>query len=1110
MHESHWREAWDLYQRLQDLPEDEREQHLTTSEGIQPQVIEEVRQLLAGGPPSEEIFRLGLTPDETPDIHGPLEQPGMVIGPYTLGDIVGEGGMGAVYRARQERPLRRTVALKLVKPGMDTRQVLARFELERQALAMMDHPHIARVLDAGTAPNGRPYFVMEFVEGVPITRFCDQHRLNIRERLQLFVPICQAIQHAHQKGIIHRDIKPSNILVTEQDGRAIPKVIDFGVAKAVGWEGADTITTQFGSLVGTLEYMSPEQAAFAVKDIDTRTDIYSLGVVLYEVLTGSTPVQREGSERLSLISILDHVRNDEPERPSMRAASQRTPQSTRTSAEIQGEIDWIVMKALEKPRERRYATANGLGRDIQRYLDGEPVEAAPPTRTYRLRKLAARYRVWIATAGAFAAVLVIGAAISVGQAVRATHAERTAISQRDRAVTAEQAATLQRDRALSAEQAAQQERDRALAAEKRVRQQQAVVVAEKHRADEEAATAKAINSFLQEDLLLQAATRRQSFPGERPDPDLKVRTALDRAAARVHSKFEGKPLIEASLENTLANAYQDLGIYPEAARHAGRAYELRRDQLGESHPDTLNAQTNLAIAFRSQGKYPQSETLLSKILEVQRKSIGSADPVTLASMHNLAALYRTMGKYDPAEKLYKEALEGKIRVLGEDHPDTLKTMNNLGHLFMYRSRYPEAEKILQRTISIRQRVLGGEHPDTLVSWMNLGLTYYSWGRNPEAEEVLLRVLNGQMRVLGKEHPDTLSTLNNLANVYNAQGKYSKGGALYSEALAITRKTMGKDNPGALLYMNNLSNSYVGEGRYAEAEALLKETRERQLALMGPNSPETMRTSLNLGVLYQLEGKYKIAEEQLKEIADSRRRLLGDKDQRTLYAQGALADNYIDEGKWQQASELNAYVMDLRRQTLSASHPSLLDSQLQKLRVLLGQGRNTEAESLGRELLDAVVRADGQVGLLTMRWKAVLAQALSRQGKYGEADAMLAPTLDVLERNMGQDAPVPLQVRLDLAAIRLNAGKPKEAEALLVEARKRLEANGSKGWLVYLCQSLLGRALKEQHRFAEAEPLLVAGQRGLEEQRESMPASYRAESEVTSQALASLYRASARK
>src|SRR5262245_11845950 len=383
---------------------------------------------------------LGGAPASSPTVDVPMtENPGMVIGPYKLIEQIGEGGMGTVWMAQQTEPVKRLVALKLIKAGMDSRQVIARFEAERQALALMDHPNIARVLDGGTTPSGRPYFVMDLFKGVPITRYCDEHHLTPRQRLELFVPVCLAVQHAHQKGIIHRDLKPSNVLVAHYDGKPIPKVIDFGVAKAAGQPLTEkTLITAFGSIVGTLEYMSPEQAEVNQLDIDTRSDIYSLGVLLYELLTGSPPFSRKELEKAGMLEMLRVIREKEPSKPSTKLstaeglpalAANRGTEPAKLTRLVRGELDWIVMKALEKDRNHRYETANGFARDVQRYLADEPVQAGPPSVSYRVRKFIRRRRGPVLAASVAVVLLVAGIVGTTWSMLRATHAEAEAVNE---------------------------------------------------------------------------------------------------------------------------------------------------------------------------------------------------------------------------------------------------------------------------------------------------------------------------------------------------------------------------------------------------------------------------------------------------------------------------------------------------------------------------------------------------------------------------------------------------------------------------------------------------------------------------------------------------------
>ncbi len=491
------------------------------------------------------------------------EGPGILIGPYKLLQEIGEGGMGTVYMAEQEHPVRRKVALKIIKPGMGSTQVIARFEAERQALALMDHPNIARVLDAGTTDAGRPYFVMELVNGIPITTYCDKARLTPRERLELFIPVCQAIHHAHQKGVIHRDVKPTNVLVTHYDGKPVPKVIDFGIAKATDQRLTEkTMFTQFGSIVGTLEYMSPEQAEMSDQGVDTRSDIYSLGVLLYELLTGTTPLERARFREAAYVEILRRICEEEPPRPSTRLSesketlasisAMRRTEPGRLAKVVRGDLDWIVMKALDKDRARRYESASGFAGDLRRHLDGDAVEACPPSASYRLRKLARRHRAALATASALAAILLLAVFVSAWQAVRARQAERRAMDAALQAAMARADAKNQEDHA-----------------------------------GRSAESAQAVLKFLQDEIL--TAARPEGQDGGK-GKDITIRRALDEAEPKITGSFRGQPTVEASVRETLGRSYFYLGEAEKAIREHERAAELLEARLGATIPTRSRAE----------------------------------------------------------------------------------------------------------------------------------------------------------------------------------------------------------------------------------------------------------------------------------------------------------------------------------------------------------------------------------------------------------------------------------------------------------------------------------------------------------------------------------------
>ncbi|HEV2381942.1 MAG TPA: tetratricopeptide repeat protein [Terriglobia bacterium] len=695
------------------------------------------------------------------------ETSGMVIGRYRLLRKIGEGGMGEVWLAEQKEPVARRVALKLVKAGMSTREVITRFESERQALALMDHPAIAKVLDAGSTPQGVPYFVMEYVAGVPITDYCDHHRLRTRHRLELFVHVCEGVQHAHQKAIIHRDLKPSNILVTEVDGHPAPKIIDFGVAKALGRSlTSETLFTRAGSLVGTPEYMSPEQALSSGEDIDTRSDVYSLGIIFYELLAGAPPLDLR---KIAFDEFLRRLREEDPAKPSTKVrtgdpatsadvARKRQTEPPTLVRQMRGDLDAIALKALEKDRSRRYGSPTEFAADIGRYLKNEPVLAVAPSAAYRARKFARRYRVSLATAAAFVLVLIAAAVISIRQSIRANR---------------------------------------------------------------QAAVAQAVNNFLQNDLLAQASAANQVGPDSKPDPDLKVRTVLDRAAQRISGKFDQQPEVEAAIRGTMGQTYDDLGLYPEARKQLERALDLQRQALGAKNPETLKTMSRLGALACFQGKFSEAEGLLGQAVAIQRRVLGSEHPDTLYSMNNLANVYAEEGKHAQAEALYSQNLEIARRVMGPEDRYTLGYMGNLAGVYRRRGKYAQAEALYSQTLEIQRRVLGPEHPDTLLFMNDLASIYQNEGKYAQAEALDTQALEIARRALGPEHRYTLGYMGNLAGVYRVKGKYAQAEALDSQALKIQSRMLGPEDRDTLWSTNNLAADYTAEGKYVQAEGLYR-------------------------------------------------------------------------------------------------------------------------------------------------------------------------------------------------------------------------------------------------------------------------------------------------
>src|SRR6266849_5592405 len=648
-------------------------------------------------------------------------------GPYRLLQRLGEGGMGEVWLAEQSKPVQRRVALKLIKAGMDTREVVARFESERQALALMNHPAIAKVFDAGSTPEGRPYFVMEYVAGIPITAYCDKHRMTTRQRMELFMQVCEGVQHAHQKAIIHRDLKPSNILVSEVDGKPMPRIIDFGLAKATSQRLTDeSMYTRVGAILGTLEYMSPEQADSAGEDIDTRTDVYSLGVVLYQLLVGALPLDLK---KLAYEEILHRLRDKEVPKPSSRilmeggdsaiTAKNRGTDAPSLTRQLRGDPDAVVLKALEKDRKRRYGSPSELAADLGRYLHNEPVSAHTPSAAYRTRKYIRRHRLGVAVATGLLAIL---PAFAVVQRVQL---------QRTR---------LERDRA-------NRERDRATR----------------------------ITGFM-------TGMFQVSDPSEQRGNSVTAREILDKASKDIETGLAKDPETQAQMMHVMGDVYEKLGLYPRAQALQQQSMEIRQRVLGPEHPDTLTSMNDLALDLDDSGHYAEAEKLEREALDISRRVLGPEHPDTLMLMSNLANTLWQEGHYPEAEKLNRETLDLRRRVLGPEHPDTLKSMTNLAIVLSREGRDAEAEKLEREELDISRRVLGPAHKGTLTSMDNLAIVLSREGRNAEAEKLEREALDISRRVLGAEHPQTAASIYNLGVIAANRGNRTEALSLLRQAL----------------------------------------------------------------------------------------------------------------------------------------------------------------------------------------------------------------------------------------------------------------------------------------------------------------------------------------
>ena len=868
----------------------------------------------------------------TADFPGINERLGTMIGPYKLMEKIGEGGFGLVFVAEQTEPVKRKVALKVIKPGMDSKQVIARFEAERQALAMMDHPNIARVLDAGTTETGRPYFVMELVRGIPITDYCDQNHLTPAERLELFVSVCHAIQHAHQKGIIHRDIKPSNVLVTSHDGKPVAKVIDFGVAKAIHQHLTErSIYTQFAQMIGTPLYMSPEQAEMSGLDIDTRSDIYSLGVLLYELLTGSTPLERKRLAQAAYDEIRRAIREEDPQRPSDRlstsetlpslAASRKT-EPARLSRMLKGELDCIVLKALEKDRTRRYETASGFARDIQRYLSDEVVEARPASTGYRLRKFIARNKGQVIAALIVFLALLAGIGGTTGGLIEA---------KRQELIAREEAEAKEHARRAEAEQ-------RSIAEEHRTKAEQAKVQVETalQESNEARRQSDAVTSYLVK--LLRSADPRMN------GRDVRLADLLDRAPVELDANFPDSPKIKAQLLTAIGHTYEGLSLFANGAAMHEKALPLRLSVLGRDHPDTLNTMMHLADCYRASGRIEKAVALAKETFDLQTAKQGPNHAETLMTAAVLGNAYRTAGRMDEAIQLFEDSLKCCKHHFGTGENVTMKTMNDLAVAYRVAERFPEAVSLLKEALDAHSAKWGPDHLETLTVANNLAHAYRFAGQPNETVRLLEPCLKRCQNRLGADHPTTLSTMNNLAMGYQAIGRLPEAVSLFNKTLPLMEAKLGPDDLETLTLTVNLSETFFAARQPELALPKLNAALPRCKTSLGPDHRITITCEHDLAEAYESLGQPDKAEPLRLEIVASTRKNPGNKSVELAGSLAWLGRNYLQQKQFTKAEAVVQECLSIREKQdpndwRTFNTKSLLGG------ALLGQKKYAEAEPM---------------------------------------------------------------------------------------------------------------------------------------------------------------------
>lgn len=932
------------------------------------------------------------------------------IGRYRLISRLGEGGCGSVHLAEQEEPVRRRVALKIIKLGMDTEAVIARFEAERQVLALMDHPNIARVLDAGATDTGRPYFVMELVTGIPIGRYCDEHKLTIAARLKLFVRVCHAIQHAHLKGIIHRDIKPSNILVAEHDGVAEPKVIDFGIAKATQGRLTDHATfTAFEQLIGTPAYISPEQAALSGVDIDTRSDIYSLGALLYELVSGATPFDTRVLLQTGLGELLRHIREIEPPRPSARlnamspeelaqTAARRQTGPGRLIALLRGDLDWIVMRCLEKDRQRRYTTASDLAADVQRYLDQEPIAARPPTAVYRMRMTFRRHRLAFAAGAVVAVSLVAGLALSTVLLVR----ER---AERARAVIAEQAQIQLRRQAEVA-----QANEAALRRKAEADERKAVTEAER---------SAQVARFMQD--LLQSVGPRVAL-----GRDTKLlHDILDDTARRLGQDLSAQPDVEAQLRVTLGDTYNDLGDHRSGIAMFETALALRRRTLGAGHIAVAEVLEKLGQTLSLEGRLPEAEKCLREAIAIQRKSAG---PTSIPAAKPLALTLVLAGKASEGEAFLREELAFE-RSRGSEHPGIANTLGVLGYVLWLEGKLPEAEAAYREELSIRRKLQNEDDEAIARALFSFGQLLGHERNYAEAKSVFREALLRQRRRSANEHPDLADCIDKFAEVLRQEGNLAEAEELCREALAMRRRLLGDAHPQLALSLQHLGTMLVAQGRRAEAEVSLREALsiQRRLHL-------DLQALTSLPWLLEIQehaARFEEAEATCRELLELQRRTYGRENgliAATLVRLGALLRSQNKVVAAETAER------DMAQARTGPPGPDVLFETVRQTTNgsvrLLQQVRLADAEAVARDELAQARAQHGAESPEAALAIEALAGTLVRQERWPDAESLARDALDLWQKLRGDRDEHFARAGAALGGILLRQDKPVEAERVL--------------------------------------------------------------------------------
>lgn len=880
------------------------------------------------------------------------------IGPYKIIRPIGEGGFSLVYLALQEKPLRRQIALKVLKPGLDSHAILARFEAERQALAMMSHDGIARIFDAGATERGRPYFAMEYVPGLPITEYCDRHKLGNRQRLDLFNAVCNAVHHAHQKGVIHRDLKPSNILVADSDGHPQVKVIDFGIAKATATDRDDqTMFTMDGQVIGTPEYMSPEQAGFGPGDVDTRTDIYSLGVLLYELLTGVPPFSSDTLRQAGFAEVQRIIREVDPPRPSNRVSTlgaesvmvaelhQIAPKAL--IKQLRGELDWVVLKAMEKDRDLRYESPSALSADLQRYLDDKPLVARPPSTLYRFQKFSRRNKLGITVA----------LALSLGMIGLTTGVTVALVQSNNQRAHMEKALT-----------DVQQARDESLA----------------------------VTKFLGDML---GAVRPYNL-----GRDATVRAVLDSTIMNLDSDLGDRPLIATQVRRTIGAAYADLGLLEEAEPALRQAFADHQRLLGPDHPQTLRSQDEICELLMWLDRNEEAEELYADLYARSFRINGLNNSLTISAMHQQGSALVELNRYAEAESLLEMSWQDAQTVLDHDSQMYLSFASNLANFYAETGRADEAAPLLNLVLENRIRIRGEEHPEVMEAWNNIALLYADQGRFQESIAPLTRALDLQDKLLGPEHFEALLVRNNLAAISGLLFRWTYAESLYTRGVELVRSDHEPSERITQHMINNLGYLALKQGQLDRAEKLLKEAYELRLEYYGEEHRDTRVSVNNMAELAMLRGEFSKAEKMHRRNIVVRSQLLGAEHQHTLASMANLGRVLALQGKTTEADTMLTAALDLARSTLPAGHRSTIAAACYWGRHQLAMDRPDEVEMVMSAMLavadSALVDKDPLRGAVRVQ----LGFCAVKGGRFEEAELFLDEAVELVPENLTKVTP----------------------------------------------------------------------------------------------------------